>query len=212
MTLAELILMCSLASSPHVQDTLYRVVLAHSGGQPLTIVDATTSRTYQVTDPARAALIAGRLEDSGHRLHIGVAGLSNHLRFRLQITPGDALKPCRNIGFASLELERVLTQRTKRDIDALHRALAHYFDPNNPEHLQAIAWGSRVLATPRVSVKQQVHAQGPNRLPTITYEGARATILTHTTPSAPAPKETEPKTWGTPKKRETKPSRQEASR
>lgn len=171
-SLAELITMCSLASSPspdHVHDTLYRVVIAHSAGAPHMVLDATTSQTYTPHDPARAAAIVARLEASSHKVHVGLAGLSSHMRARYSVTPAEALDPCTNIGFASLELELVLTRKTRKDPDALHRALAAYFSPEGSDHLQAIDWGSRVLTVPPVSVAEQVDAVGSRRHPTVTF-------------------------------------------
>jgi len=179
-TLAELITMCSLATSPnpdHVHDTLHRVVLAHSKGNSLTILDATTSTTYAPGDVRKAAAIVAGLEASAHRVHVGLAGLSSTLRRRLGVDVEHALDPCTNIGFASLELERVLGKKKPADVDALHRGLAAYFHPKQPTHLQAIDWGSRVLLVPHVSVRAQVSAPASARAPTVTFSLGRSSIF-----------------------------------
>ena len=172
-TLAELITMCSLASAPnpdHIHDTLHRIVLAHSGGLALTVLDATTSTAYAPTHPKEAAAIVAGLEASSHRVHVGLAGLSSPLRRRLFVEPEHALDPCTNIGLATLELERVLGRKdTPRDTDALHRTLATYFRPEKPDDLQAIDWGSRVLLVPHVSVRAQVDAPPDARVATVTF-------------------------------------------
>jgi hypothetical protein len=171
-TLAELITMCSLASVPnpdHIHDTLHRVVMAHSGGVSLTVLDANTATTYTPPGLEQAVAVVNGLEASSRRVNVGLAGLSGHLRARLGVGARDALDPCRNVALASLELERVLTPKTRRDLDALHRALAAYFDPDNPTELQAIDWGSRVLLVPHVSVRAQVDAPPGARAPTVTF-------------------------------------------
>lgn len=190
-TLAELITMCSLASTPnihHVHDTLHRVVLAHSGGDALKILDATTGATYKPADVRAATHIIAGLEAGSHRVHVGLAGLSSQLRRRLGVEPRRALDPCTNIGFATLELERVLTKKTRSDVDALHRALASYFHPSDPTHLQALDWGSRVLLVPRVSVRTQIDAPLDARSPTVTFTLSQSPIF----PSGGQPPSDEP--------------------
>jgi len=187
----------SAAHADSAHDPTHRRGPSRAGGAALTIGGATASTPYTPTHPKEAAASVAGVEAGAHRVHVGRAGLSSPLRRRLSVEPKDALDPCTNIGLATLELERVLGRKSKpKDADALHRALAMYFRPDKPDHLQAIDWGSRVLLVPHVSVRAQVDAPPDARIATVTFalEGSAIFPDGGKPASPPAPKNQDPAT------------------
>lgn len=166
MTLAQLILACSLSSSAHVHDTLHRVVMASSQGHTFWIATS-TGHVYTPAHLERALSIVDGLDTQ--TLHLGLAALSTtHLK-RLEFEPAHAMDSCTNLGMTSLELERVLPKKGARTaIQAMHKALALYYSPLEPEGMGALSFGAKVLATPTIDVSKEAASEHPSSGPTFT--------------------------------------------
>lgn len=165
----QLIMACSLAHGPghaHVEDVLYRVIMATSQGNPLAIHDATTHAVYTPSGPREAAQIIDGLRRQGHALHIGLAALSEDWRTQYKLSGARALDSCANVGVASLALEEVLSPAAQRDDDALHAQIATYWSPRDPTSVDALTWGARVLMVSPVDVSAQAQAAAPRPAPT----------------------------------------------
>lgn len=157
-TLTQLIMTCSLATSSHkadVEETLYKIVTASSYGaqggvtQTVTVVeDATTRARYEPTSSHKAAALASGLLAEGHALRLGLTSLhSDHWATYRQPTPR-AFTACANIQVASIVLDELFMRHPPTRRKSLHRALAAYHDPQAPQSFDAIEWGAMVMATP----------------------------------------------------------------
>lgn len=169
LTLAQLILACSLTERPDVQDTLYNVVLAASAGQPYIVHDLTTGEHYQSTTPSRVQAIREGLEREHHELRLGLAALSSRSLTEARLTDSRAFDVCTQIGLASLQLEGHLSAG-HASLDARHQSLAKYYDPEHPESFQALDFGARVLALAPVDVSAEADAEHPRPSPTYVIE------------------------------------------
>lgn len=171
-TLAELIMHCSLASGPeagHVNDTLYRVVIATSHGAPYSVTDATTGVAHREYDLDAVTTRVLELERMGHDVRIGLAGIPmSHVR-ELGRDVRQSLEPCVHVAMASVRLESVLTKASTSRVDTLHFELARYWSPKAPESAQSIAWAARVLAVPakRLVVLYEAAIDGRSSQPRI---------------------------------------------
>lgn len=187
LTLAQMILACSLSSSPHVEDTLYRVVMASSQGQPYWMATS-QGHVYTPETQERAESILEGMKSG--EVHIGLAALSMTRLIQQDIVPTRALETCTNLGIASLELEAVLTPETKRSVQVMHEALALYYDPRQPDGLGAISFGARVLAITHVNVQEEAYAEYP--LPGPTFILKRGVFDGGSGPKEPSPRAEEP--------------------
>ncbi len=168
LTLAQFILACSLSSEPDVEDTLYRVVMATSQGHPHWI-QTHDGHLYTPENQERAErMLSGLLGVPGARVHVGVAALPSQRLMKQTLEPERALDACTNIGLASLELEPLLGKKTRKDIQAYHEALATYYAPGEPESLEALSFGARVLAIEDVDVREEAERDDPMPGPTFT--------------------------------------------
>lgn len=158
MTLAQLILACSLSSSPHVHNTLHRVIMASSKGQPYWIATS-EGHVYTPEHVTRAEAIIEGLPNQ--ELHIGLAALSRVHLERLDVTFTQAFDVCTHVGIASLELEGVLTAKTRSHVQAMHEALATYYDPRTPDSLSALSFGAKVLAMQEIDVEEEASSETP---------------------------------------------------
>lgn len=166
-TLAQLILACSLSASPHVNTTLHRVVMASSKGHPHWIA---TSRGHVYT-PESLARASAVLEGLPHeRFHLGLAALPGSRLRAMDVPLTRALSPCTNIGLASLEFETLLTSSTTKHIQAMHEALAAYAYPDSPEEVVALSFGARVLAMEEIDVEEEALSDDPRPGPTYQLE------------------------------------------
>ena len=177
-TLAQLILTCSLSASPHVNTTLHRVVMASSKGHPHWIA---TSKGHVYT-PESLARASAVLEGMPHeRFHLGLAALPSSRLRAMDVPLTHALEPCTNIGLASLEFETLLTSSTTKHIQAMHEALAAYAYPDRPEDVVALSFGARVLAMEEVDVEEEALSDDPRPGPTYLLE--QELFSGHGTPS-----------------------------
>lgn len=171
MTLWQLILVCSLAGEPHadrVEDTLYRVIMASSQGNPLYIHDATTQRDYAPVTRDEAEAIAEELAAAGHHIHVGVSAVPLAVLERERVGTSRGMDACTNIGVASLALEEVFTEINPRgasELNKLHMRLGAYWAPDDPESVAAFSFGARVLQIEPVDVSQQASASRPKPAP-----------------------------------------------
>lgn len=178
LTLAQLILTCSLSASPHVNTTLHRVVMASSKGHPHWIATS-KGHVYTPESLARASTI---LEGLPHeRFHLGLAALPSSRLRAMDVPLTHALSPCTNIGLASLEFETLLTSSTTKHIQAMHEALAAYAYPDSPEDVVALSFGARVLATEEINVEEEAISNDPRPGPT--YQLEQELFSGHGTPS-----------------------------
>lgn len=182
-TLAQLILACSLSSEPHVEDTLYRVVMATSQGHPYWMA-TDEGHLYTPETLGRAQGMLKGFQDAQHTVHIGLAALSSERLKDATLEPSRALDACTNIGIASLELESVLPLSSKKPQE-MHEALALYFMPAHPTSLAALSMGARVLAIKQVNVREEADAEHP--LPGPTYQLERSLFYEQGKPVAPLP-------------------------
>lgn len=186
LTLAQFILACSLSQEPRVEDMLYRVVMATSQGHPHWMLTH-EGHIYTPENKARAEhTLSGLLKAPGARVHVGVAALSS-LRLKDHTRePERALDACTNLKIASLELEGVLPSTKKRKhVQALHEALAMYYDPGHPEGLAALSFGARVLAIDAIDVRKEAVSESPEPGPT--FELNRSLFYDEGTPEQPTP-------------------------
>lgn len=171
MTLWQLILVCSLAGEPHadrVEDTLYRVIMASSQGNPLYIHDATTQRDYAPVTGEEAEAIAEELAAAGHSIHVGIGALPLAVLERERVGTSRALDACTNIGVASLALKEVFTKTNPRgmsELNKLHMRLGAYWSPDDPESVSAFSFGARVLQVEPADVSEQARAARPKPAP-----------------------------------------------
>ncbi len=153
-SLAELIMACALSPSAEVHDHLYNVVIVQSQGHPLFLQSA-QGHTYAPDSAKDAIAIVKGFDEARMSYRIGVAGLSNHALEGYKLSTDDALDACQNIGAASLVLEDLfITHDVSKGTSAMHKALAAYYDPHDPDGLEAITFGARVLARQDVSVER----------------------------------------------------------
>lgn len=156
---ARVIVTCALSSSgqgapEHVESLLYRIASVNTRDalHAHTVIDATLGRRHEATSVSEAAGIARALVDAGHTVHLGPMGLPPQTRARYRLSVEQSLDVCKAVGVASLELERLVTPSIASRDELLHIALSAYWSPDDPDDLQAIEWGARVLATPTADV------------------------------------------------------------
>lgn len=186
-TLAQLILACSLSSEPEVENTLYQVVMVGSQGAPY-FIQTGQGHTYLPKTRERAeTLLSGVLAVPGARVHIGLSALPSSRLKAHTLEPERALDACTNVGIASLELEALLQDATT--LQARHEALAAYHAPDDPTSTTALAWGARVLASPEVDVREEAESDTPREGPT--FKLVRSAFYAGGEPKAPALEQTE---------------------
>ena len=148
LTLPALIVACSATQRSDVQDTLYRIAIAHARGQQNYFYNASTDKSYVNRMDLYEKLVAAK-----HKVHLGLMSLSRPQIDRYRLKSARAVDVCTNVKIASMELARLMPRKTSET--GLHKVLARYFDERDPNSTSAIDWGAMVLAQPRVSVKAQ---------------------------------------------------------
>ena len=189
-TLWQLIVACSLSQAEpeqagHVEDVLYRIIMATSQGNPLWVGDVQSQSSFAPSTHEEAVEITHTLLQRGGRTHVGLAALAPETMRRWRIGPAQALDACTNIGIASMALEARLGPRTQRDEDELHVQLADYFVPGDPDRLEAMGMGAKVLTIRPVDVSTQARSAQPKAAPR--YPARQKMFFGEGTPTPEAP-------------------------
>lgn len=157
LTLPALILTCSLSPHTGVNDTLYRIILTHSRGQPLYIQNPHTGTTYQPTNVKQAALMTKALMGANHTIRIGLAGINPRHLHSWRLSHQQGFSVCTHIKLASVLLEASMKKHKvlrANNTSRLLKALAHYDNPKNPKDMTTQDWAFMIMAMPKVSVKK----------------------------------------------------------
>lgn len=157
--ITTLILACSMSSSPQINDLMYRIITAHSGGHAYFITNSSTGLSYRPETPQLALAMATGLAQSGHQIELGLTGLPQSTMERWKLSPAQAFEACPHIKVASLELEELIERADFRNEDRLHKKLAAFHQPDSPQSAQAIDWGAKVLAIEPISLEQEDSAR-----------------------------------------------------
>ncbi len=161
-TLVELILACSVSTSPVVEDTLYRVVMGHASGHTLTVHDVHTQENFTLDKSERAVALAQGLAKAGHPVRLGMVALPYRWVIEeMRLDAESTLDACTQIKLSSELLEQAIKKEGSKTEDQLHRALARYYMPDDPESLEAIDWGARILLVEQVDISRAHDSNTP---------------------------------------------------
>ena len=102
--------------------TMAAIVKQESGGNPLTLHDNTTGKSYRPASYAAAALLARELIAQGHSVDIGLAQINSKNLPWLDLNVAQVIGPCANIRAA----QTILLRGWKQSSGDLRGALAAY--------------------------------------------------------------------------------------
>lgn len=143
MTPAAMIEQCAPAIAPV---TMAAVVQQESGGNPLTLHDNTTGKSYRPGNMTEAAQIARGLIAQGHSVDIGLAQINSRNLPGLGISVDEALDPCRNLQAA----QAVLLEGWQRSGNL--RATLSAYNTGKLRGAVGDAYGSKVFGKAGVTV------------------------------------------------------------
>ncbi len=126
--------------------TMSAIVQQESGGNPLSLHDNTSGKTYRPTSVAEAARIARELIASGHSVDIGLAQINSKNLPRLGLGVDQVLDPCANLHAA----QTVLMEGWKRS-GSLRGALSAY-NTGKIRSAVGMAYGEKVFGKAGVVV------------------------------------------------------------